>query len=141
MAAIKPLDQIGKKWADVTPLRQGEFEAGIRNPKADWATETAAAEEAYESGVQAAIQNKSFGKGVREAGTPKWQEQTLKKGVARWGPGVRGAQDAYVKGFGPYHDTIARTTLPQRFGRGDPRNIDRVAVMAAALHQTRLQRG
>ncbi len=141
MPPIKPLEQIGLKWATVTPQRQAEFEAGVRNPKKDWAQQTAAAEGAFESGIQEAISNKSFSKGVREAGTQKWQDATLKKGVARWGTGVRDSQDAYTAGFAPYHDTIARTTLPVRFGRGDPRNIERVAVLAAALHNTRISRG
>ena len=138
MPAIKSLEDISSKWATVTPARQGEFEAGVKNPKKDWATNTAASKEAYEQGIQESIANDSFSKGVQKAGTQKWQEQTLTKGVGRWGAGVRGAQQAYKEGFAPYHDTIARTTLPPRFGRGDPRNIDRVAVLAAALHKTRV---
>lgn len=141
MPAIRSLDSIAKKWADVTPQRASDFEAGIRDPKKDWATQTALAEPAYEAGVTEAISNKRFGRGVKEAGTPKWQERTLKIGVGRWGPGVRAAADDYAKGFAPYLDTIARTALPPRFGRGDPRNIERVAVMAAALHNTRVSRG
>jgi len=140
MPAIKTLDAIATKWATVTPQRAADFEAGIKNPKKDWAGQTIAAEEAYETGIQEAITNKSFARGVREAGTQKWQDKTIKVGVARWGPGVRGAQAAYQDGFAPYHDAIARTTLPPRYGRGDPRNIDRVAALAAALHNTRISR-
>ena len=140
MPAIKPLVDIASKWSTVTPQRTAEFEAGIKNPKKDWAGQTAAAEEAYESGVQEAITKKRFSAGVRAAGTQKWQDKTLKIGVGRWGPGVRGAQQAYQDGFQPYHDTIARTTLPPRYGRGDPRNIDRVAKLAAELHHTRVSR-
>ena len=138
MPAIRSLDSIKSKWATVTPQRAADFEAGIRAPKKDWAAQTAAAEEAYESGVTAAIADKRFGRGVKEAGTAKWQERALAVGVTRWPQGVRAAEDNYAKGFAPYHDVIARTNLPPRFGRGDPRNIERVATLASALHKARV---
>lgn len=141
MPAIRSLEVISGKWASVTPQRTGDFEAGVKNPKKDWAAQTAGAEEAYEAGVTEAIAAKRFGRGVKDAGTSKWQEKTLKIGVGRWGPGVRAAEADYADGFAPYHDTIARTTLPPRYARGDPRNIDRVATIAAALHNTRVTRG
>ena len=141
MPAIRSLADIATKWSTVTPQRAADYEAGVKDPKKDWAAQTAAAEGAYESGVTEAITQKRFSRGVKDAGTAKWQDKTIKVGVGRWGPGVRAAQGDYEKGFAPYHDTIARTTLPPRFGRGDPRNIDRVATIAAALHNTRVSRG
>lgn len=133
MAAIKSIADIGKKFIDVTPQRASEYAAGVANPKKDWETATSAAEDNYEQGVQAAMQLKSFGRGVKEAGTGKYQRGVKEKGVARWPAGVRLALDAFVKGFGPYRDEIERTTLPQRYARRDPRNLDRVAAIDKAL--------
>ncbi len=141
MPAIRSLDSIATKWTTVTPQRAADYEAGVRNPKKDWAGATAAAEDAYESGVQAAIADKRFGRGVKATGTQGWQDGAITKGVQRWGPGVRASGDKYAAGFAPFHDAIARTTLPPRFGRGDPRNIDRVAALAKVLHDTRIGRG
>jgi len=41
--------------------------------------------------------------------------------------------DDYEKGFAPYRDEIEKTALPPRYPRRDPRNIQRVATIAAAL--------
>lgn len=134
MAAIRSSSDIARKWADVTPRRDADYKAGVQSPKADWATETAAAEESYEAGVQDAMSRKAFGKGVSAAGSEKWRKGALEKGVNRWGPGVRIAQPDFEAGFRPYRDVIEATTLPPRRRKGDPANIERVAVLAAALH-------
>jgi len=134
MAEIKSAGQIAEKWSRVTPQRNADYEAGVRQPGKDWANNTAAAESSYEGGVQNAIQQKRFGKGVKNAGTPKWQAKTLEKGTQRWGPGVSVAQADYEAGFAPYRDEIERTSLPPRYPKGDPRNIERVSKLAKALH-------
>lgn len=137
MADIRPVDVIAGKWATVTPQRSPDYEAGVKNPRKDWARNTMAAVEAWAAGVQAAIQNKLFGKGVQKAGTPKWQENAVAKGVTRWGPGVALAQDAYATGFAPYREAIARVQLPPRFARRDPRNLARVSAIVDALKRVK----
>jgi len=94
MAFIRSIEHIARKWAMVTPGRTEDYRAGVENPRRDWGTATAAAEGAYESGVTQAIAKKRFGKGVKAAGTEKWQRGAVEKGTARWGPGVTIAQDA-----------------------------------------------
>jgi hypothetical protein len=133
MAAIKSIKDIAKKFTDVTPQRATEYGEGVKNPRRDWETATEAAEDIYEQGVQAAIARKAFGKGVKDAGSGKYQKGVSEKGVARWPVGVRLAGPAFEKGFGIYRDEIERTTLPQRYARRDPRNLERVAAIAKAL--------
>ncbi len=141
MAAIRTIDKIAAKWASVTPGRTPDFEEGVRNPRADWARQTANAADAWKAGVQSAIQANSFSKGVARAGTPTWQEATLAKGVNRWGPGVQLAQDKYARGFGPFRDAIERVQLPPRGPRRDPRNLERVRLIVEALVRTKLAQG
>lgn len=140
MAEIKDLDASSKKWQRVSSGAAREYEEGVKNPRKDWADNTAASESAYEAGVTAAISRKSFGKGVSNAGTSKWQEGAISKGVPRWAQGISLAGDAYRAGFSPYREVIARTTLPVRGPKGDPRNIERVAILAKALHEEKLKR-
>lgn len=137
MAAIKNLSEIARKFAEVTPQRAKEYGEGVERTQKDWANSTAAAEESYEQGVQQAISRKAFGKGVQDAGTAKYKEGVKSKGVARFAAGTRIAGAAYEKGFRPYHDVIAGVTLPPRGPRRDPRNLDRVTVMANALGQAK----
>ena len=133
MAFIRSIEQIAKKFAQVTPGRTEDYRFGVENPRRDWATAAAAAESAYEAGVTQAIAKKRFGKGVKKAGTDTWQRGAAEKGTARWGPGVVMAQDKYARNFAPFRDAIERVTLPPRYARRDPRNLERVKAIVNAL--------
>jgi len=133
MAEIKSVSAIAEKWARVTPGRTEDYKLGIQHPKRDWEEETAAEEGNWKAGVDAAQAKGLFGKGVKKAGTKKWQEKALKKGPGRFAEGVYIAAPDYEKGFAPYRDAIERTDLGPRFPRRDPRNLDRVKRIVDAL--------
>lgn len=133
MPTVKDTSEIAEKWARVTPQRAADYEAGVKDPVRDWESNTLAANAAYKAGVTEAVNKDRFAKGVKEAGTETWQSAAVTKGPGRFSQGVAVAQPAYEEGFAPYRDVIEKTTLPPRFAAGDPRNIDRVRVMAAAL--------
>ena len=140
MPKIKSLSRISNKWKTVTPQRQAEYVDGVQNPRSDWKTSTLAATSQYERGVQQSIANKSFDKGVTAAGTSKWQDNALTKGPGRWAEGVGLGQSAYESGFGPYANIIAGLNLPPRGPKGDPANIQRVAMIAKALNDAKKAR-
>lgn len=133
MAEIKSAKDIRDKWTRVTPGRTEDYKLGIQNPKRDWATETEAAEDNWKAGVDAAQAKGLFGKGVRKAGSKKWQEKALKKGPGRFAEGVYIAGDDYEKGFEPYRKAIESVDLGPRFPRRDPRNLERVKRIVDAL--------
>ena len=130
---IKATSDISEKWARVTPQRSVDYKKGVENPTKDWKAATAEAEESYKTGVSEAANAGRFGKGVNKAGTEKWKAKAVTKGVDRWGPGVQIAKPDYEAGFAPYASTIAALTLPPRYPKGDPRNLDRVSAIAVAL--------
>jgi len=138
MAAIRSITELAEKYRRVTPGRRADYEAGINKPKADWATEAAAAEGAYEGGVQDAIDNKRFSKGVANKGTAGWKADTIQKGPERWAPGIGYGTPKYQTNFAPFVDVISRTTLPPKYAKGDPRNLDRVAAIANALRAAKV---
>ncbi len=133
MAFIRSIDSISKKWAEVTPLRAADYEAGIRNPRRPWAAATVNAEGSSEDGVRQAMGRKAFGKGVKKAGDEKWQRKSLTRGVPNWGPGVADAEGDFNAGFAPYREAIAAVKLPPRYARRDPRNLQRVKAINDAL--------
>lgn len=138
MVAIKSVSDIAAKWARVTPGRSADYEAGVRSPRASWSSNAAAAEPAFQAGVQGAIQRKAYSGGVRKAGDEKWSRKSLSVGVSRFGPGVGAAQPDFQAGFEPFAATIAGTSIPARRAKGDPANIARVTLLADALHKKRL---
>lgn len=139
MAGVKALDKIVDKWDRVSAGAQGEYEAGVKDPRKDWAASTKAAEKAFEAGIQAAIAAKRFGKGVAKAGTSKWQAMAIAKGPRRWSEGIGLARATYAEAFAPYHTALGAIVYPVKGPRGDPRNIDRVAIVAKTLHELKLR--
>lgn len=141
MPVMPPLDKISKKWAAVAAQRASDYADGIKSPRVDWKEATAAAADNYAQGVTEAIAANRFSKGVNRAGTSKWQAMAIAKGPPRWTSGCQIAEPFYRSGFEPYHAALASLTLPPRYPRRDPRNLDRVRAIAEALAALKLQLG
>ena len=139
MALIRPLAEIVRKWTEVTPARRAIYEANVRTPLRDWATEASAREEAWKTGVTEAVAAARFGKGVKKAGTEKWKKKAVAVGPGRWAEGVRVAGPEYLTGFGPYRDEIERVVLPPKGPAGDPENYRRVEAIGTALRKKKLE--
>ncbi|MBA7560742.1 hypothetical protein ES708_02373 [subsurface metagenome] len=139
MPKIRSLAKITEKYGRVTPAKGKELEAGLRDPKKIWVDEAAAAGDAWKGGVEGAIARDGFVKGVVEAGQAAYIDPALKLGVGRYRSGVEFGTPKYGKKFGPYRDVIEGTSLPPRGPVGDPANIERVRVMAAALHEAKVR--
>lgn len=129
---------IAMKWARVTPEREPDYEAGVRSPKKDWEAGASGAEDSYEDGVKKAIARKAFGKGVRKCGTAGQQKKTIEKGLPRWGEGVRLAEDDMAAAMEPVVRVLEGITLPKRYPKGDPRNIERVKIITVALNKMKI---
>ena len=134
MAEIKDVGRIAAKWARVAPQRTQDYTDGVSSPRRDWAQAAGAAQETHSAAMQKAAASKSYSRGVRAAGTQRWQARALAKGPGRFAEGVAIAEPDYSRGFQPYAETIARTALPPRFPKGDPRNLERVKTIAMALY-------
>jgi len=139
MPAIRSAAEIAEKWARVTPGRSADYAAGIENPKKDWEAASSAAADAWADGVSQAASEGRYERGVKAAGTEKWKRKAKELGVNRWPAGVSAAKNDYEKGFAPYRDIIERITLPPRRPKGDPANIDRVRIIAQALHEAKVK--
>lgn len=139
MPAIRPAREIAEKWRRVVPGRTEDYRRGVEAPKQDWETAAKAAEDRYREGVTAAAAEGRFSAGVSKAGTAKWKKRATELGPRRWSEGVTVAAPDYERGFAPYRDVIERTELPPRYPKGDPRNIERVAKIAAALHEQKVR--
>jgi hypothetical protein len=137
MAAVKPAAAVAEKWARVTPQRTEDYKLGVQNPRTPWAAAARAAEDRYKTGVQAAAQANRYGRGISAAGDQKWTRKSLEKGPNRFAEGVQLSAQDFQAGIEPYLQTIASTTLPPRFARGDPRNLERVRAIVDALRKKR----
>ena len=138
MIPIKSISDIVRRWREVTPTREAQYRAGIINPLKSWKVGASAGASVWNTEARRMETAAKFEHGVKKAGTEKWREKALELGVQRWGPGVIFGRPAYETGFAPFRDMLFGLSIPKRYGRGDPRNIERVKTVAAALHQKKL---
>jgi len=136
--AVKPLAKISKKWADRVAVSDKEYVDGVKNPKRDWEDESLDSKDRYEDGIRDSIKEGRRDKGIKKAGTKKWQDRAVKVGPTRWTEGVAVTQDEYEDGFKPYREEIEKVDLPPKYKKGDPRNYERVKAIGTALHALKI---
>lgn len=139
MPKIRSMGKIAEKYGRVTPGKAPELEAGLRDPKKIWKDETLAANDAYKAGVSDALARDAFAKGVAATTQADYLDPALKLGVKRYRDGVTAGVPKYNKKFAPFRDVIEATTLPPAGAKGDPANIERVRLIAAALHDAKIK--
>ncbi len=141
MIKIKPIDQIVRRWVDGVRGATAAYQFGVQNPERDWADATVAGADSWYQGVMAAHTAGRFPAGVRAAGSVKWKNKTLTKGVQMWPIAVAAAEGDFRVGYAPFREAIATGTLPPRYPKRDPRNLDRVAAIDRIMMQTADARG
>lgn len=135
MPKVKP--GFAQKWVDRASVATEDYKTGVQNPRQSWSQATAGAENSYTQGVQKAISEKRFAKGVLKAGDSKWREGALTKGADRFASGVAAAKDRYQSQMQKVVAVIESTSLSPRNERGNENNYKRVADMGKALHQAK----
>lgn len=135
---VKPLDQISAKFAARASAAGKAYTDGVNAPKRPWAATTAASTTNWAQGVQTAITNGAFQKGVNAAGDAKWQTNAAGKGAQRYPTAVQNAGPAYQAGFSKYASVLSGLTLPPRMPKGDPGNLNRSAAVANALRAAKV---
>jgi len=131
---VLALTDLVEKWNARASVATDDYARGVRDPAVPWIDGARSANENWKAAISAAVAADLFIKGINRAGNEKWQQKTLIVGVPRWPQGIAIAKDSFAKGFGPFHEALTRLTLPKRYPKGDPRNIDRVSAIAKALH-------
>jgi hypothetical protein len=135
---VKDIGTIQTKFAQRASAAGNDYKNGVMNPRRPWAASASAASQSWADGVQQAVANGRFTKGVAKAGDAKWQANASTTGASRYPSGAQASAPNYGTNFAPYLQTIAGLNLPPRFPRGDPRNNDRVSAVTAALHAKKL---
>jgi hypothetical protein len=138
---LRPLDQVKTKWKNRASAAAPDYTAGVTAPLRDWAANATAASGAWKQGVTDAAGRNAFEKGVRRAGTAKWQAKAVSLGARRYPEGVAAAEADYESGFKPFYEALSKIDLPPRGPRGDPRNYERVKTIGDTLRKVKLALG
>lgn len=134
---VKPLASIADKWSTRAQSAGQAYKDGV-SASTDWAAATAASANNWQAGVQQAAADGRFATGVNAAGNAAWQSGAINKGAGRYGPGVGLAKDKFSSGFNKYAQVLTSLTLPPRFPKGDPQNVQRVQAVVTALRNAKL---
>jgi hypothetical protein len=130
---IKDTGSLAKKFVQRASAAAGDYKDGVTAAGGDWETNTKASEDNYSAGVQAAIGDKRFGKGVAAAGAAKYVNRASTLGAQRYPSGVGAAEGDWSKGAQPYLDALKGMDLPPRRPKGDPGNQARANAVAVKL--------
>ena len=132
MVNVPSIDEVTRKWKSRASGAASDYSAGIaRAPGA--VSAALAAKGSWASGVQAAVSNDSFAKGLGRSSDAAWKTAAATKGAARYGPGIAAAEGEFRTGMGRVLSAISGVTLPPRGPKGVDNNIERVRAMAKAL--------
>lgn len=136
---VKAAATVAEKWSSRAGGAGGDYQKGVQNPKRDWATATVAAASSYAGGVQQAISDGRFSKGVQKAGSDKWAAKAANVGASRFTQGVGQSKGDYQDGVAPYLEALRGITLPPRMPKGDPSNVQRVAAVMSTMRATKVK--
>jgi len=128
---------IAEKYVRVTQGRAQDYTAGIAaTAPNEFEAAAVAAADTYAAGVQQAIAEGRFADGLAGSGA-RWRRKSETLGAQRFPTGVAGARDDMAAGVAPYVQELQGITLDPRRPRGDPANLQRVAIIAQRLNQRR----
>lgn len=135
---VKDLSISAQKWSRNATGASTEYAANAEAAAETWASNTVAAAPIYHQAITAGGILERFRRGVQRVGSSKYARRVRELGAGRYTAGVQAAEGDWQTGFEPFAQTIAGLTLPGRRPRGDPGNLNRVQVVAQALHARRI---
>jgi hypothetical protein len=127
---IKDTASISKKFVQRASVAGGDYAEGVKAAGGDWEANTKASESNYAAGVQQAVADGRFGKGVSAAGASKYVRKAGELGAQRYPTGVAAAEADYARGVQPHLDAMKSLDLPPRRPKGDPANMQRANIVA-----------
>jgi hypothetical protein len=93
--AKKTVEQIVTKYQNGVAGASQDYANGVQNPSRPWAAATAAGADRWRQGIQQAIQENRFQRGVAKAGDSKWQQNAISKGAANYASAAPTAAKSY----------------------------------------------
>jgi len=138
MVKIKSVDEIAKKWSDVTPARAPYYEAEVKVAGAEWKSGAAAGQAAYKTAMTDPKVLERRATKITDEAAGKFQAKAGTVGPGRFREGIAAGSPYYVSGFGPYQGVISAWVPPARGPRGDPKNYEIVKSIGDALHKKRV---
>lgn len=128
-----------KKFVSHAGQAANDYAMAVKDAGQNWQDKASQSEGTYAAGVQAAIGDKRYSKGIAKSGSARYVAQASSVGAQRYPQGVANAGPTYQANVQPYLDTISSLSLQPRMPKGDPSNWQRSVQVGQALRQKKLQ--
>lgn len=138
--AVKDINSAAEKYKTRGQAASGDYVKGVTGAGQRWQQGAAGSEEAYNQGVQEAINRNAFSKGIAASGASYYEERAKTLGGQRFAPGIAAGAGNWSEGFQPYAQALASTNLTPRGPKGDPRNMQRANEVAMRLRAVKTGR-
>ena len=132
--AMKSPSDVAKKWSKNLSASTESIRQGVQATTSNPAEKAIAAQDRYVAGVQRAVSNGDYRRGLQKVTLQSWQEAMITKGLPRVASGATAAvpkMQQFMESWLPYQEQL-KTKL-QSLPRGDlQQNIQR--MLAAVDH-------
>lgn len=118
--AARRLASAGFNFAD-------RYASGVEGKGSEWQRGASAAEGNYTQGIQRALSENAYKKGVDRASSSRYDEGVRTKGVNNWPTGMQLSEDRYIEGVQPYAGLWDAALPTPRGPKGSPANLKRMA--------------
>lgn len=135
---VKDINKSAAKFVQRASIAGPDYSAGIDAAGTSQFDNAVAAKDSWGAGVQTAVANGSFVKGLQRVGPGKWTTNAKTKGAKNYPAGVAAAQQSYLSAVGPYFQVLSNLDPGPRFPRGDPRNQARSVAVQVALRKQKV---
>lgn len=137
---MRTASQSARRWSEGAAASTGRYVEGAQQTTKDQSAAAIAAKPLYQQGIQEALAQGRYEKGLQKSGKSGWLRGINEKGAANYGTGVtaQSAESAYVQNSGKYDAARDAAKGTPRQAKGSPANLQRVAAVVNALRAVKV---
>lgn len=137
---VRPINESQEKFKTRAAAASEDYKRGVTNAGPRWLEGASNAGPAWQAGTQEAISQGRFEKGVRAAGSSKYQERAATVGPERFRSGVAIGAPEWGKNFAPFQQALQAHTQTPRGMRGSDQNAQRAVEVSRLMRRVRNER-
>jgi hypothetical protein len=137
---VRAIQESQEKFKTRAANAREDYKRGVQGAGQRWLDGAANSGEAWRAGTQEAMSQGRFERGVRAAGSAKYQERASAVGPERFATGVAIGAPEWGKNFAPFQQALAAHTPAPRGPRGSDQNAQRSVEVGRLMRRVRNER-
>jgi hypothetical protein len=135
--ARKSISDAVTKWQQRVAQSGEYYRRGVQSTTKDWASNAVAAADRRNAGLQRAMSEGTIDAGIQRAGTNKWRNATLSKGVNAWTTNTPQAADRFQAGLQKSYNYMAAAdqAIANMPGDTPQQRIARAGAWLTTMHE------